>query len=59
MNENSHSDFDGFISEEDFFRSVPKNLIVKLYESVYKPDFELLSYSYPRYYIDLGSTVMD
>ena len=59
MNENSHSDFDGFISEEDFFRSVPKNLIVILYENVYKPDFELLSYSYPRYYIDLGSTVME
>ena len=59
MNENSHSDFDGFISEEEFFRSVPKNLIVKLYENVYKPDFELLSYSYPSYYIDLGNMVME
>ena len=55
MNENSHSDFDDFISEEEFFKSVPKDLIVKLYEKIYKPDFKLLSYPYPKHYIDLGN----
>ena len=58
MNENSHTDFDGFISEEDFFKSVPKDLIVKLYDNVYKTDFSLLSYPYPSYYINLGSKNM-
>merc|ERR1719225_2198451 len=55
MNENSHSDFDdAFVSEEDFFRSVTEYLIINLYEKVYKPDFELLSYPYPTYHINLG-----
>ena len=57
MNENSHTDFDGFISEEEFFKSVPKDLVVNLYDNVYKPDFSLLSYPYPSYYINLGGKI--
>lgn len=54
MNENSHSDFHEFISEEDFFKSVSQTLITDLYEKVYKPDFELLSYPHPNDYIKMG-----
>ena len=54
MNENSHSDFHGFISEENFFKSLSQTLITDLYEKVYKPDFQLLSYPYPNVYIKMG-----
>jgi hypothetical protein len=59
MNENSHSDFHGFISEESFFKSVSQPLITDLYEKVYKPDFELLSYPYPNDYIKMGEKVLN
>ena len=54
INENSHSDFIGFMSEKDFFKSVPQQLIKDLYERVYKPDFELLGYPKPTNYIAMG-----
>ena len=57
MNENSHRDFQGFISEEDFFKSVSQTLMTDLYEKVYKPDFELLSYEYPNAYIKMGKNI--
>ena len=57
MKENSHRDFDGFITEEEFFKSVSKNLIRDLYEVVYKADFEMLSYRFPIDYIQMGNNL--
>ena len=57
MKENSHRDFDGFITEEEFFESVSKNLIRDLYEVVYKADFEMLSYQFPNDYIRMGKNL--
>ena len=37
-----------------FFEKVPQTLIRKLYDDIYKADFEMLGYKYPREYIAMG-----
>ena len=37
-----------------FFEKVPRTLIKKLYDDVYKTDFEMFGYKYPQEYIDMG-----
>ena len=36
-----------------FFERVPQRLIRKLYDDVYKTDFEMFGYKYPKEYIDM------
>ena len=40
--------------DRQFFRQRPKELIKKLYDDIYKPDFEMLGYKYPQKYINMG-----
>ena len=42
------------VVEKEFFRLLPKSMIMELYEKIYKIDFEMLGYSYPQEQIDMG-----
>ena len=37
-----------------FFEKVPQTLIRKLYDDIYKTDFEMFGYKYPQEYINMG-----
>ena len=37
-----------------FFEKVPQTLIRKLYDDIYKTDFEMFGYKYPHDYIKMG-----
>ena len=40
--------------EKEFFQQVPKDLIRRLYNDVYRDDFQMFGFDYPQNYIDMG-----
>ena len=40
--------------DRQFFKELSKDVIRRLYDDIYKTDFELLGYDYPQNYIDMG-----
>ena len=51
---NETKNLDAIEIDRLFYKKLPKKLIKKLYDNIYKTDFEMLGYEYPQEYIDMG-----